>query len=447
MSKGQKLLSMKNYLLKASLKKKLVFLAIFIGVGVLLKFIIPGSKGNEVTYETAIAEKSTLITSISGSGSITSGNSTNVTTKVSGVVKAVYVTNGDAVTRGQKIAEVELDEYAKERETTAWVSYLDALEAVKTAEKSKIDAKIQLLKDQQSILDADDDVAHAKNDDEQDFSEYEKEVFDETLAQAQKAVEASTLKYNNADADIAAAHAKVASKLRDYQENSSIIVAPSAGVISDVILSSGSVLAASSTTSNTSGATIVSAQTIGKISDSAGQLIASVSLSEIDIISVKANQKVVLTLDAFSDKSFTGKVLAVNTSGSISSGVTSYPVTILLDAASVDIYPNMAVTAEIITEIKNDVILIPTTAITTVNGTSTVQIRKDGNISTAQVELGSSNDSQTEVVSGINEGDEVITSVITATNTSSTKSTTSPFSGMSTSSNRNSGGGPPAGGF
>ncbi|MBU1017332.1 HlyD family efflux transporter periplasmic adaptor subunit [Patescibacteria group bacterium] len=426
----KKLGAIKNYLFKVSIKKKFIFLVIIIVLAILIRHTIVNSQSKETTYETAIATKGSLITAISASGSITAGNSTNVTTKVSGVVKKVYVTNGDTVKKGQKIADVELDDYAKERETIAWVNYLDALEAVKTAEKSKVDAKIQLLTDQQAILDADDAVAHQKNDEELDYSEYEKAVFDETLTQAKKAVEVSELKYKNADAEIWAAYAKSTSKLRDYQENSSTILAPSAGVISDVTLSSGSVISANSTTSNTSGATIVSAQTIGKISNPNGQLIASVNLPEMDIINIKANQKALLTLDAFPDKSFTGKVLAVNTSGSISSGVTSYPVTILLDPTSLDIYPNMSVNVEIITRIKNEVILVPTVSITTVGGASTIQVKKDNIFTTVQVEVGESNDYQTEIISGINEGDEVVTAVITAGDNNQTNNTPSPFSGF-----------------
>ena len=157
-------------------------------------------------------------------------------------------------------------------------------------------------------------------------------------------------------------------------------------------------------------------------------------MSEIDVINVKADQKVTLTLDAYSDKTFTGKVLAVNTTGSVSSGVTAYPVTILLDLASVDIYPNMAVNVDIITNVVTDAITVPTTAITTTNGVSTVQVMKDKKISVVQVELGSANDSDTEIKSGLNEGDEVVTSTITADDSSSTDTATSAFSGTSTNS-------------
>ncbi|MCX6726143.1 MAG: efflux RND transporter periplasmic adaptor subunit [Candidatus Shapirobacteria bacterium] len=439
-----KLIGLKNSIFSASWKKKIIFLVILMAIGVGVRLIIISTKKSKVTYETAKAEKGTLTVSISGSGTITSGNNTSLTTKVSGIVKKVYVTNGDTVTKGQKIAEVTLDDYAKERQAAAWVAYLQATEAVKQSIADKTTNDINMWKARQTVLDAqeayddmlDNDTNPTTN---ASYTAGERMIIIKTLDETKKAFSVSESKYLNADADITNSNAKVVAALRDYQENSATIVAPSAGVISDLALAEGLVVNANSTTSSTSGATIVSSQTVGKINNINGQLIASVSLSEIDVLRVKANQKVVITLDAYSDKTFTGKVLAVNTTGSVSSGVTSYPVTILLDSVSIDIYPNMAVNAEIITDIVTDALMVPTTAITTSNGTSTVQIKKDEKITTAQVELGIANDSQTVITSGLNEGDEVVTSTITVDNTTSTSSTTSPFSGIGTNSRSSSG--------
>ena len=407
--------------------KKVIALLIVVGIVGFIFYRVSKSNKNTVEYQTQVATNGVLVTSISSSGSITSGNNINITTKVSGVVKAVSVTNGDTVTKGQKIAEVTLDDYAKERETTAWLNYLSALEAVKTAEKGKVDAKIKLLQDQQSILDADDDIQHKKNDEELDYSEYEKAIFDQSLEQAKKAVAVSELKYKNANAEIAAAYAKVASELRDYQENSSLIIAPSAGIISDVALAPGFIIAASSTTSNTSGATIVSAQTIGNISDPNGHLIATVSLTEMDIIYVKSNQKVSLVLDVYPDKTFTGKVLSVNTNGSSSSGVTSYPVTIILDPVTVEIYPHMGVTVEIITKISDSAILVPSSSVKSSNdGSNYLEILSNNAPQQITVAVGDSNNTQTQILSGLNEGDVVITGT-TVAQTTTNRTTPSPF--------------------
>jgi multidrug efflux pump subunit AcrA (membrane-fusion protein) len=406
---------------------------------------------SEVSYQTTTVSEGTLISSISGSGTITSGNFTNVTTKVSGVVSTVYVTNGDTVTKGQKIAEVELDDYAKERQAAAWVSYLEAKEAYLSAVSGKSEADIAMWKAQQEVIDAQEALDDLNDGGDnpatnEEYTDSERAIIPKTLVQKREAFSAAEAKYLNAGADITNASAKVAAALRDYQENSSTIVAPADGEITDLALAEGIIVAASSTTSQTSGATIVSAQTVGKVNDTDGQLVATVNLTEIDIISVAANQKVTVTIDAYEDKTFTGKVMAVNTSGSVSSGVTSYPVTILLDSVSVDVYPNMAVSVDIITDIATDVITVPASAVTTQGNTNTVQVMTDGEISTVEVAVGISNDSEMAITSGLSAGDEVVTSTITTSNDDEDDAT-SPFSSSNTRGGDLTGGGGPPGGF
>src|SRR5690242_16673377 len=67
-----------------------------------------GTKNQAPKFQTAQAEKGSLITSVSASGNILSGNSIDITTTATGVVDAVYVKNGDSVVQGEKIAEVVL---------------------------------------------------------------------------------------------------------------------------------------------------------------------------------------------------------------------------------------------------------------------------------------------------------------------------------------------------
>jgi macrolide-specific efflux system membrane fusion protein len=418
---------------KSSWKVKLIALVLLGGLAFGAWKILAKPSQAEVTYETATAEQGTLISTISGSGTITSGNYTNVTTKTSGVVTKVYVTNGDAVTKGQKIAEVELDDYAKERQSAAWVAYLEAKESYLAAVSGKSEADITMWEARQAVVDAQEALDDLNDGGDnpatgEEYTDSERAIIPKTLDQKREAFSVAEAKYLNAGADISNASAKVAAALRDYQENSATIVAPADGEITDLALAEGIIVAASSTTSQTSGATIVSAQTVGKVNDPNGQLIATVNLTEIDIINVKANQKVTLTIDAYEDKTFTGKVMAVNTSGSVSSGVTSYPVTILLDPVSVEIYPNMAVSVEIITDIATNVITVPFSAVQTLGEQSTVQVMKNGEVTTVPVEVGISNDSQIVITSGINEGDEIVVSTINATNTE-VDDESSPFGG------------------
>lgn len=312
-----------------SWKKKALFFIGLATVAMLLYFFVFSSNKSTVTYTTEAVTKGSLISSISGSGTITSVNSTNISSKVSGVVSAVYVNNGDTVTKGQKIALITLDEYGLERQTSAWKSYLDAQEAVKTAEKDKATADIDMWQARQDILDAEDDIEYKNTNainpaTKEEYTLSERTIIDKKLGQAKLSFTEAETRYNNADAAISAARAQVTSALRDYQRNSSQIVAPVAGVVSNLNLAAGMVITSSSNTSNNSSANensvaATAAQTFGKISDPKGSLLATISLSEIDVISVKANQKATLVFDAYEGKSFTGKVLAVDTDGTSSS--------------------------------------------------------------------------------------------------------------------------------
>lgn len=434
-----------------SIKKKIVIILIItsiIGGGVFAyqKFFIK----KEVSYETSAATKGTLTISISSTGTISSGNSTNITTAATGTVKTVYVINGDKVVKGQKIAELTLDEYGVEQQATAWSNYIDTLNAVKTAEKQKDQYDVDMWQASQSIKDAEDavkdkDLSPKNPSTKEDWTLQEKAIVDKNLTKAKAAYSEAESKYKNADAAILKARAKVTAAWRDYQEVSSTITAPSDGVVNNLSLAEGVVISSSSTsktaTSTTSSSSdtsnTITSQKLGKIYSTDGQLQATVNLTEADVIKVSPNQKVVLTLDAYEGKTFTGKVLAVDTSGSVSSGVTSYPVTILMDKTDVNIYPNMAVSVSIITKVVTNALLIPTTTITTENNESYVQILKDNKVTKKIITLGDADDTQTEIKSGLSVGDAVITNMISE-NSPSENNTTSAFSTTSSSSTKSS---------
>lgn len=424
-----------------SSKRRAIMIGLVVVASVVGILIYRGNSGDsEVVVQTTAVEKGTIVQTISTSGTITSGNSTDISTKVSGVVSQVYVQNGDTVVKGQKIAQVTLDEYATERQAEAWVAYLDAQEAVKEAEQAKVTADITMWQARENVLNAQDAVDDGEGD-----TDGEKMIVDKTLDETRLAFEVAEMKYLNADSEIVKARANVTSALRDYQENSSMIIAPSSGKISDLALATGLVLNADSSTSSTNGSTIVSSQTVGKISNE-GQILASVNLTEIDAVNVKSGQKVTLTVDAYEDLTFTGEVLAVNTSGSVSSGVTSYPATILISASDVELYPNMGVSAEIILDIKKDILVVPSTAINTSGDQSYVVVDRDGEQENVVVETGISNDSLTEIMSGLSEGDEVVTSTLSSASNDSETSAFSSNTGFGGMRDMSGGGGMPPGG-
>lgn len=417
-------------------------LVIVLIVGTLIFNKIKSTQSNKTQYKTSVAEKGTLITTITASGTITSGSTTYITTGAMGTVSKVYVKNGDTVKKGQKLAEITLTDKANETQTTAWNNYLNALENVKTAQANRTAADIQMWKDRQTVLDAQTEYDTMKaggwnNKTHAEYTYNEKAIVDKTLQLAKETFTTDELKYNNSAVDISLANAKLEAALRSYQQVSSTVYAPAAGVLSNLILAEGVVISdstsssitVSSGTDSTTNSQSVTAQKVGAIKDPKGQYQATLSLTEVDITKIKSGQKVTLTMDAFPDNTLTGTVLAVNTSGSVSSNVTSYSVSVLLDQTDLDIYTNMAVSANIIISAKDNVVMIPSTAIKTVNGISTVSVLKNKVPSVITVEAGDSNDTQTEIKSGISEGDVVVTSTVNSSNTKTTSTTKTNSSG------------------
>ena len=417
--------TIKDKYLSLSLALKIIIPILIIG---LIYFIFSKtilSKSSTPTYKTSQVTKTNIVSTISASGSITSGGNTSIYTSASGQVTKVYVKNGDTVKQGQKIAEVQLDQDGLKKQSTAWASYLTAKNSLASAEQNKLSLQNQF-DSAQLAFDTSKDAVDKIND--YSKTDLQKQTINSNYTTTQRSLEIAKQKYNTADTAISASKAQLSSAWYSYQQASSTIYAPSNGILSNFALTAGMSLANLSSTTSSSGSNTDATQSVGIITNPKNQVTASVSLTEIDVTKVEAGQKVTLTMDAFPDKTFTGQVLAINTNGQSSSGVTSYPTIIVFDTSLPTMYPNMSVSANIIIDSKSDILAIPSASIKTTNGVSTVKILKDGQSSDATVETGISDTTNTEIISGLSEGDTVITSTSTAKTTTKT-STTSVFGG------------------
>lgn len=404
-----KLEGLKNWFLRTSWKKKLAVLAVILAIGWFGWSKVISTKAQQLQYQTVQAEKGTLITSISASGTVSQGSNVSITTDATGVVKNVYVKDGDTVSKGDKIADITLDTNSQQKQAAAWSSYLSAKNSLDAARAKINSLQAAAFKANQTFMN--DAVARDLAKD------------DPTYIQQNALWLQAEADYKNQTAVITQAQVAVNSAWLSYLQLSSTITAPMTGKVSGLTLSPGSSIATAANGSESSGSDI----SVGTITAEEGTLQASVNLTEIDVVKAKPSQKVTLTLDAFPDKTFTGKVATVNTNGSVSSGVTTYPTTIIFDSPLDNIYPHMAVNATIITDIKDSVILVPSAAVQTTNGQSTVRVMRNGQVTQVQVEVGGSNDTQTEITSGLSEGDVVITSSATSINGAGSQGATSPF--------------------
>lgn len=362
----------------------------------------------KATYQIAKVERGTLVETVTASGTVSSANNTPVVTLVTGKITKLYVKNGDSVKAGQKLAEMELDQSSNQKYIQQLASYQNAVNSLNTAKNSLR----QYETDARTADNAFVKGALNKNKDKDSLTYDQlytaKRVAEEKFQIQQKAVES--------------ARYSLSSGYMTLQNYSPTLTAPISGVISGLSYQEGSVIPAQAVSSSTN----TLSQTIAYITTSSLPIV-SVNLTEIDIPKVEIGAKATLTFDAFPDKTFTGKVFSINTTGASSSGVTSYPTTIILDTENPKIYANMSANASIIIASKNDVLYVPSSAVVQQNGSNAVRKLVDGQMQYVEVETGLSTDSGIEIVSGLNEGDEVITAVTTPSSASTSRSTTSPF--------------------
>ncbi len=104
------------------------------------------------------------------------------------------------------------------------------------------------------------------------------------------------------------------------------------------------------------------------------QQIAQLSLNEVDAAKIKIGDKATLTFSAVPDLTVVGQVLEIDTIGTVSQGVVSYTVKIGFDTQDIKVKPGMSVSANIITDVKVDVLIVPNSAVKTVSGNSYVQV-------------------------------------------------------------------------
>lgn len=340
------------------------------------------------TYKTAVVERGMLSSYISGSGNVIVDQLATVDPTISGTVANLAVKIGDPVKKGQLLFTIINDQLGVSA-AKAGASYA---QAQKTLEDQK----------------------YAKKQAEADYKDNPKKLLKDKVALAEKAIDI-------AEQNLAVSAADYRNQLSDASKRK--VTAPIDGTVNEINIKNGDDLGKSSSSS-----TNLSPIIIGDL----GTLKASISVNEVDIPNVSEGQKVTLKFSAIDSLELSGKVEKIDSLGTITQGVVTYNVTIGFDVSDPRIRPQMSVSANIITAVKEDVLLVPNSAVKTKNGGSYVDIlNKNSKISTQKnVTLGLSDNTNTEIVSGINAGDNVVTQTITSTSKTSTASPSSNRGGI-----------------
>lgn len=178
------------------------------------------------------------------------------------------------------------------------------------------------------------------------------------------------------------------------QESTLTILAPSDGIIADF--------------NKTPGGTCQPGEWLGSVFSSSDMNMWS-RVDDTDVVLVKQGASAIVTFDALPGQIFDGTVDQVSNVGFTENGVTLFDVYIRVEG-NAEVKSGMSAKARVGAGSVEDVLLVPLEAVFRENEQNMVEILDpDGTVRTAILELGLMNNRVAEVISGLQEGDLVIT--------------------------------------
>jgi HlyD family secretion protein len=217
-------------------------------------------------------------------------------------------------------------------------------------------------------------------------------------------------------AQIAYEQAKISLADLEKQVNNLKVDAPMDGTLAGITAKVGDEVATK--TSNSSSSSSNELKSLGKVINS-GQMEVTLPVDEVDIAKVTIGQKANISVDAFSDKEFTGHVVEIADEGTVANNVSSFDVKVLIDNKDSLLKSSMTANVTIVVADKNDTLLIPVDALQERGKGKFVLIpsSKDQRGS-KPVKVGLMNDNYAEILNGLKEGDKIL---LPNQSTSSTK--------------------------
>lgn len=346
-----------------------------------------GDSGNE-GQETAEAMRGDLVISVDVSGNLEMPRKTDLSFGTSGMVKAIMVEEGDRVVEGETLAKLDapsleasvaMAELNLEQTIYPYYSYTHARDVPGiwlALDEAKDD-----LEEAQGLLD------EGKIDEAQLLLEQVEQSLDKAKEKSKSRVWSLPLSVKMVELQLDQAQAEL---------DKTIITASFDGVVAAVYIREGQQLSAM-TYANPA---------IGLIDPS--EIKMNGVIDEIDVPKVKLGQEAIVILDALPDKEVKGRITFISPESTTEMGVVFYKTTITLENPDEELKDGMSATAEIIIEQHNDVLLIPNRAIQGSWENPFVEVVTDEQIEKRQISIGLSDGIYTEVLSGLEEGEEVI---------------------------------------
>lgn len=139
-----------------------------------------------------------------------------------------------------------------------------------------------------------------------------------------------------------------------------------------------------------------------------GDILVNASLPQSSVAQVKVGDEAEVTFDSLPGKVYPGKVTDLPPVGTSSQNLVSYVATVKLDKPDGDIRAGMNASITIYTLRRDGVLLVPNLAVQSYQGQTIVQlVKSDGTLQQVPVETGASDAQNTEIVSGLTQGQTV----------------------------------------
>lgn len=405
---GKSKKTLRQRLVQLPLWQKVAGLIAILGILILGVRLVRPTQSTEQGYQTATVEQKNLVSSLSVTGNIVMGSQFGVSSSVTGVVDEVYVKNGDEVKAGQALFKVTSTASPQEK-ASAYASYQNAKNSVQSAEQNKSSLDISMWQKQQSLLTAEDKVKEME-DNLDDYTDLQRQAIYSARVQAQKDYALAEEKYKTSDNGVTSAKASLNSALLAYQATqNATITAPTAGMIANLAVQKGDAVTASSNSTTTNGSTNSNATTAMYVTNFK-DVVMKATVNEVDLPKVQVGQKATVTLDAFPDKTFVGAVNRIDMIGTNSSGVVTFNVYISLLSPPEGIGSGMTASGVVQLDSRENVLTVPSSAVQAQNDQQVVRVLTNGNqVEERVVETGLETDTETEITSGLQAGETVIT--------------------------------------
>ena len=144
----------------------------------------------------------------------------------------------------------------------------------------------------------------------------------------------------------------------------------------------------------------------------ADELLVEANIPETDIAKVDIGDKVEMTIDAFDfTEKFEGSIVGIDRAETIIQGVVYYQIKTAFELDDERLKSGMTTNLEIVTAEKDNVIIVPARAINFEDNTRYVEVLRNGTPEKVTITTGLESDQFVEVLSGLEEGDQIITFV------------------------------------